>query len=155
MRHQNYIARVLSKGIVCPKFLSPTKTDGPIRIIPPSPQNDKIEQYVSKIVIDKYTTVHSKSKRCDSGWAPVAFNKGNYCYFFNLTKTTRHEAAITCGRMNATLPLPSSADDDTLLRSLFRKTTARTSIQNLPSFMIPGSSTGLWIDAMLIGIGRI
>jgi len=145
---------MLYEGIVCPTFLTPRKNDDKYQntIVSESAIKDKFAINFKKSAITKWknlTTIYSESKLCEPGWAPISFNKGEHCYFFNMTKSPRHQAAMACSSMNATLPLPSSPYDDTVLQSVFQ-----TKISE-PKYLNLGSTTGLWINAMLIGIGQI
>ena len=150
---------MLYKGIVCPTFLTQRKNDVKYQKTVAINENKFNQQHENNINNEKseishtkwknLTTTYSESTLCDFGWAPISLNKGEYCYFFNMTTSPRHQAAMACSSMNATLPLPSTPHDDTVLQSVFQ-----TKI-SAPKYLNLGSVTGLWINAMLIGIGQI
>ena len=95
-----------------------------------------------------YTTTNSNTSSCEFGWSPVSLSSGEFCYFFNMTLATKHDAVSRCQEMNSSLPLPASLEDDRVLKALFPS--------GDPYRPSAGSAYGIWLDANLQGFsGKI
>ena len=90
---------------------------------------------------DTYTTVKANNTKCEIGWTPVKLTTVELCYFYNFTLASRAVAVESCRRMNATLPLPASWNDDRHILTLLPSTGRISKVKM-------GVHYGLWINTI-------